>query len=266
MSDFELLISDNASTDATEEICRQFRARDPRIRYIRQKLNIGAPRNWNALVHEARGVYFKWSSASDLCSPMLLQRCVEMLEADGSAVLCCGRTAFVDQDDRNSGISDYDFDIRDSSPVTRLDKLIENLSLNSAQQGVIRTAALRNTTLDRLYPGGDIALMTELVLQGAFLLVDEVLLYRRQTPETFTTMADRLKVHRMSRPELETPLPLVLCRLYLDLAGSVATATLSPWQKVRAWKVVLEHAARDRARLWRDVASLLSSIGTSTAP
>jgi glycosyltransferase involved in cell wall biosynthesis len=70
LSDFELIISDNASSDTTEAICRDYARRDPRIRYVRQRENLGAPRNWNFVVHEARGRYFKWASASDYCACM----------------------------------------------------------------------------------------------------------------------------------------------------------------------------------------------------
>src|SRR3954454_13625589 len=59
-SDFELIISDNASTDGTEAICRRHADQDPRIRYIRQSHNLGAADNHNLLVPLARGEYFKW--------------------------------------------------------------------------------------------------------------------------------------------------------------------------------------------------------------
>ena len=56
-ADFELIISDNASTDGTAEICREYAARDPRIRYVRQPVNVGAGPNHNLLVPLARGAY-----------------------------------------------------------------------------------------------------------------------------------------------------------------------------------------------------------------
>ena len=64
--DFELLISDNASTDRTEEICRDFAAQDPRIVYSRNEENIGAAPNYNRLVDVASADYFRWSNADDV--------------------------------------------------------------------------------------------------------------------------------------------------------------------------------------------------------
>src|SRR5688572_28337892 len=67
LADFELIVSDNASTDRTAEICLAYAARDARVRYVRQQTNIGAIRNWNFVARQARGQYFKWASANDFC-------------------------------------------------------------------------------------------------------------------------------------------------------------------------------------------------------
>jgi len=71
-ADFELIISDNASTDGTERICREYLARDPRIRYIRQPVNVGASPNHNIVFTESRGELFKWASYDDLYGRDLL--------------------------------------------------------------------------------------------------------------------------------------------------------------------------------------------------
>jgi glycosyltransferase involved in cell wall biosynthesis len=67
-TDFELLISDNASTDRTAEICEEYARRDPRIRFMRQKANRGAATNFKLLLDEAVGTYFMWAAADDLVS------------------------------------------------------------------------------------------------------------------------------------------------------------------------------------------------------
>lgn len=68
-TDFELLVSDNASTDGTEAICREYAARDPRIRYVRQEVNLGAEGNFAYVMREATGKYFMWAAADDVRSP-----------------------------------------------------------------------------------------------------------------------------------------------------------------------------------------------------
>ncbi len=71
-TDFELIISDNCSTDDTEEIARRYAAADPRIRYVRQPRNRGSAYNHNVTVQHARGEFFKWLSDDDLYAPDLL--------------------------------------------------------------------------------------------------------------------------------------------------------------------------------------------------
>ena len=95
-SDLELIISDNASTDKTAEICRQYVARDPRIRYYRKETNNGGPWNFNRVFQYARGEFFKWQAADDVCAPTLVERSVEMLDRNQTAVLCYPRTMVID--------------------------------------------------------------------------------------------------------------------------------------------------------------------------
>ena len=59
-TDFELIISDNASTDRTQAICREYAAKDPRIRYYCNEENLGAAPNHNRVFELASGEYFKW--------------------------------------------------------------------------------------------------------------------------------------------------------------------------------------------------------------
>ncbi|MGH9959496.1 MAG: glycosyltransferase family 2 protein, partial [Pyrinomonadaceae bacterium] len=96
--DFELIIADNASIDGTEEICRSYARRDTRVRYVRNKTNIGAAKNCNLLVKISSGEYFKWAAHDDICAPDYLSRCVGILDRDPSVVLCHTQTAYVDDD------------------------------------------------------------------------------------------------------------------------------------------------------------------------
>ena len=78
-ADFELIISNNASTDETESICREFAARDHRVRVISQARNIGAIPNFGAVLGEARGEFFMWAAADDRWHPQFIARLVSEL-------------------------------------------------------------------------------------------------------------------------------------------------------------------------------------------
>lgn len=86
---FELIISDNASTDATQQICEEYAKNDKRIRYIRQRENIGVIKNIEFVFRQARGEYFMWTSDDDWCDPnfiMALKTALDKNPAYGVAM------------------------------------------------------------------------------------------------------------------------------------------------------------------------------------
>ena len=95
-TDFELIISDNASSDGTADICRHYEVLDHRVRYFRQPHNIGLAPNHNFVAEQARGSLFKWAANDDLYARDLLKRCVDALEENPHVVLAHCWTAKVD--------------------------------------------------------------------------------------------------------------------------------------------------------------------------
>lgn len=86
-SDFEIIVSDNGSTDNTEAICRDYAQRDQRIRYIRQPQNLGLLGNFNFVMKEAHGKYFMWTASDDLCEPEFVGELVKCLDNDPELAL-----------------------------------------------------------------------------------------------------------------------------------------------------------------------------------
>jgi hypothetical protein len=181
-ADLELIVADNASTDRTEEICRDYAARDRRLRYRRHPVNKGAAWNHNYLVGQATGSLFKWIGSDDLCDHRFLTACVAQLEKAPDAVLAYPKTVLIDA--TGGRIREYDpgWDLRSEDPYERLRDVIMRGGhwMNAdASLGVIRVDALRRTRLLPRYQGGDKITLGELSLQGKFLEVPEHLLYRR---------------------------------------------------------------------------------------
>ena len=85
--DFELVVSDNASSDRTPEILADYARRDPRVRVSRNAENIGQIRNFNRVFRLARGTYFCWAGIDDWFEPTFLSEMVKALEADPEAIL-----------------------------------------------------------------------------------------------------------------------------------------------------------------------------------
>ncbi len=176
--DFELVISDNASSDETADICRDYAQRDERISYIRQPVNIGAAPNHNFLVGQARGRYFKWASHDDLYAPELLEKCVQVLESRPDAVLAHCWDALIDEGGRVLQAAPYALDTANPSPSARLRSLLYTRGGNDFY-GVIRTDTLRRVGPHGTYYNADRTIVSSLCLQGPFLQVPEVLYWRR---------------------------------------------------------------------------------------
>jgi glycosyltransferase involved in cell wall biosynthesis len=186
-TDFELIISDNASTDATAEICARYAARDQRIRYSRSAENIGGAANWGRVFHLATGEYFMWAAHDDLQAPTYVERCVDVLDRDPSVVLCCARVRVIDAD--GTVIEDDATRlprIGSPHPHERFSDLVRWDYKCYEITGLIRANVLRLTPLLAGYIASDLALRTELGLRGRFHEIPEYLVYSRDHAERST--------------------------------------------------------------------------------
>lgn len=182
-SDIELVISDNGSTDETEEICREFAARDSRIRYLRTDVNKGAAWNFNRVAHETSGRYFKWATHDDLVAPTFVQRCVEMLEdAPDTVALVYPRTLLIDEEGNPLHPYADNLDIRDPTPHARLRRLVRNIVKSNAAYGLIRRRVVEQSRLLGTLPSADYVMMAEFALLGEFWEISDRLFLRRVHP------------------------------------------------------------------------------------
>lgn len=97
-SNFELIISDNNSTDSTADICQKYAIRDKRIRYVRQPVNIGAAPNFKFVLEQAKGRYYLWAAGDDVRSPDFLEENVRFLEAHPEYVASTSPNCFEGQE------------------------------------------------------------------------------------------------------------------------------------------------------------------------
>ena len=177
--DFELIVSDNCSTDRTEAICRRYARRDPRIRYVRQARNIGAAPNHNFVAQQACGELFKWSSADDLCARDFLQRCIEALDQCPDVVLAHSWTALIDSVGAITEAVEYPSDTGALRAPDRFRTMLEGARGSDDYGGVVRLRVLRQTPLFGSHHFADRTLFTELALRGRFYHVPDWLHFRR---------------------------------------------------------------------------------------
>lgn len=186
LGDLEVIISDNASTDRTAEICEMYASRDPRVRYVRQSANLGAAPNYNAVFHESRGRYFKWAAHDDVCDPVFLERCVASLESDVSCVVAYPRKYLIDEEGNRLSAGGTALGLESPSVDVRVEETLFRTGIDGAPVpvfGVMRRSALITTRLHGSYTGSDRTLIAEMALIGRFSEVDEFLFLERDHPD-----------------------------------------------------------------------------------
>jgi glycosyltransferase involved in cell wall biosynthesis len=227
----EIIISDNASTDRTEEICREFSARDKRISYYRLESNQGAGANFRRVLEHARGKYFMWAAGHDLWSPKLISDCVHLLEAEPAAVIAFGSCKWVDASGQPMLKASGWTDTRGRDAVGRFFTVFWG-NMHPIY-GVIRLEALRKARLLSCV-GMDLVLLSELALIGDFVHATAALWSRREFRQA-ERHQERMNRYRsteygLSHSPVDRMFPLA--RLPLELARAVLRSEISWLEKL----------------------------------
>jgi glycosyltransferase involved in cell wall biosynthesis len=186
-TDFELIISDNASTDGTAEICAEAAARDRRIRYFRQERNLGAAPNHQFTFNQAVGEYFKWSAHDDILEPAWLERCVEVLDDYPDVQLAFPLSLVIDE----AGVvlrkhTPYGGRLMSSRPSERFCDFVCRQNDCIAIFGLARRRELETTELITAREESDRHLLAELALRGRWYEIPEYLFKRRHHSEAYS--------------------------------------------------------------------------------
>lgn len=244
-TDLEVVISDNASTDRTQEICEAFAARDPRVRYIRQPVNQGAAFNHNAVVRAATAPYFRWYSYDDRLDPRCIEACAAVLDSEPDVVLAWPLTTVIGAD--GAVVSDYrdDLPFDNRSPVTRLRSLLDgptdqtHLHMCYPVYGVVRREVFLSTHLLGSNPAADTTLLVELALRGRWRLVPERLFYNRRHAASSAVDKSPEQIASWFDPSARATFPMPQTRLLVGYLRAVATSPLSLGERVRCLGIVL---------------------------
>ena len=252
-ADFELIISDNSSTDRTSEICRSYAARDSRIRYFRNPVNIGVNPNWRRVFSYARGVYFKWSTHDDRYASQFLERCVAVLDRDPEVVVCYPRALVIDENSQPLRHLAYGLPTdlkRLENPVERIRALLW-INLGAPPiLGVIRADVLRKTPLIGASYAADQVLLAELALHGRFHeLPEELLLHREHAHRSVYVHRTRHQLAAWVEPSNNRRIMFPAWQLMGHYLGAVRRAPLSPLQKL----LCLPHLGRWSFYHWREL-------------
>ncbi|HMF79731.1 MAG TPA: glycosyltransferase family 2 protein [Bryobacteraceae bacterium] len=266
--DFEFIISDNASTDATEIICRSYAERDTRIRYSRNGENMGAGWNTRRVCSLATGKYFKWAAHDDFCERTFLEKCIEALEADPLLVLAHSKVRVIDEN--GSFVEDYEWPMRTDATdaVVRFRDLLLNDHLCFQLFGVVRLDALKQLPPQGSYVNSDGVLLAQLGLLGRYYEIPERLFINtRHSGQSSKTVPTRVKHNgfRLTRrygtlpspewwdPKLTKKLMFPEWRQLTEYTASVHHAPLHLADKIRAYPLMLLWIKKHFRRMMKDV-------------
>jgi glycosyltransferase involved in cell wall biosynthesis len=255
--DFELIISDNASTDSTKIICQEYAARDSRIRYYRNQSNIGAAKNFNQVFQMARGNLFKWAAADDVLSPNFLERCIDVLDCEPSVVLSYSKVDRINSAGELEGTYDYEMRVSHPRPSTRFTDLILINHFCIAVFGVIRREYLEKTPLIGPYVGSDRVLLAELGLRGKLHEVPEYLFHRRDHPQASGRMYQVYNRLAWFDPTRKHSINLVYWKIGTEYLRSVLRVPLPRTERMASLKSVMKWFITRRRALIEDLKAVV---------
>lgn len=222
---FELIISDNCSTDQTAEICHAYAAKDSRIRYYRNQTNEGPASNFERVLELAKGTYFMWAAHDDQWDPSFVRKCVEMLENTPQAVLVSTYVRIIDEEGNQVSHKTL---VGASHPhrATRLRQFLSCQDFAYSMYGLARRDALNQVFPLKGCWGSDFILLAKLCLLGTIVVIPESLFsYRIFQDKTHQAIAAnmRLKARRtMLLHNRDT---------YFGLVRAIRSSDLPAWER-----------------------------------
>jgi glycosyltransferase involved in cell wall biosynthesis len=241
-ADFELIISDNASTDNTKEICETYAAQDPRIRYFRNPTNIGATQNWYRVFELSSGEYFASVAHDDVYHPDYMQKCIAVLDRDPTVVVCHSKTTVIDADDNHNGNFDVEVDTTSAKPHERLYNVLTIDYLCIQLYGVMRSKALAATKVFVGYVACDRNTLVELCLIGKIQEVPEYLFYHRLYSEALgIAMGSGKSLEELIAldPGTDWSYRSTFWTIYRNYFSSVAHLILSPAERILCYEQLI---------------------------
>jgi glycosyltransferase involved in cell wall biosynthesis len=240
LDDLELILCDNASSDRTADICRDYAAHDPRVRYFRNPRNLGAAANYNLVFSHARGRYFKWLAHDDRMQPSFLAKTYRVLEERSDALLCNAVVSYIDSSGAHLGLYDTKLSGADApSPSQRFAWMVLRSHTCVDFFGLIRRESLCGSLLHGSFHGADRALLAQLALRGRMIQLPAPLLVIREHPNRYTRSqrrsADRAAWHDgAAGAHVSFP----AWRLYREYLTMVRREALTPEERSRCYAVL----------------------------
>jgi glycosyltransferase involved in cell wall biosynthesis len=188
-TDFRIIISDDKSTDGTEELCRDYVRRDNRIQYMRQKHNLNYG-NFRFLLNKTDTPYFMWAAGDDWWDPHFIRENLAVLQHRDDVVLSVSKAMFV-HEGKDICLSSGTYELMDTIE-RNLVSYLSRPSDNTRMYGIIRTQAAKMSFPETSFHAYDWAFSAASLLHGKHFEIPAVLMKRDYTvPSKYTDMIAR---------------------------------------------------------------------------
>ncbi len=208
-SNFELLISDNGSTDSTSEICKDYAKKDKRVRYIQHNKNLGITWNFNFVLSEAKNEYFVFTAVDDVIAPNFLEETLKVLLENDNVSACISKIGTYDSIENISNFNDIDDKFKKLTKTLRQKtRPRRTISIKGTYEEKVRTY-LRRSTCQVIYSlfrteeicktrfesfiGNDWAVFLDVLKYGDLHVIDRVLMYEYESGTTGGGILDTMK-------------------------------------------------------------------------
>ena len=235
--DFEIIIVDNASEDATERICQDYISRDNRIRYFRNATNVGGAKSGKLALAKSSGKYFMWAGGHDSWHPDYISECFGVLESDPRVVLCYAQVVVIDHNGNQQQLIEDAIDTRSLDAFNRCRATIWGLSripICDPINGLIKSDSLRRAGLRNVW-GPDNLILIELSLNGAMAQVRKPLYYRRtnRDPAKDVALWTETYLERIDPQNRKKRVMLTYSRMCYEYFKIISNSDFSVPKKVR---------------------------------
>ena len=268
--DLELVISDNASTDRTQEICLEYASQDARVRYHRNPVNRGPAWNYNRVFELSSGEYFKWAAHDDVLQPTFIAQTLASLIDDPAAVLSFSQVDVIDE--QAALIEPYSVTVDSAHPRTavRFGEVIDIKHRCYDIFGLIKADVLANTPLIGSYAGSDRTLLGLLSLEGTFKTIPAPLFQARKHAQQSIAMLRQplhkhLRMHQYAvwfDPKNRGRILLPNWRILSEYISAVGQAPLKLSDRLDCYFTLVRwlFTYQNWAKLGRDIAIALIQI------
>lgn len=242
LTEIEVIVGDNASTDGTRAIAERFARDDSRFTVLPSDVNRGSTWNYNRLLAAARGEFFAWNAADDVILPTHLSACVGLLRDHPEAVMAFSRAEHIDESGAVvRGVDDAALDFLQSSPAARLDVFFRHQAFHAAFGGLYRTRVLRDAGGFDPFFGQDLALGTRMALRAPWVQSQDVTYQLRWHEDQMSKLqgGDPVRQTRIFTPTHRRPVAFPQWYLNYRLYAEVMAAPLSAAERARAIRAVL---------------------------